>query len=83
MARTIQTTLTLDRDLVEAARDRAAETGSTLDQLVSRLLRERLASDNDAPNPPEYRNGILLLPGRSPDTKVTVDDVNAILDAPE
>ena len=83
MPGTIQTTLTLDQDLVEAARDRAAETGSTLDQLVSRLLRERLASDDHEPSQPEYRNGILLLPGRSPETRVTVDDVNAILDAPE
>jgi hypothetical protein len=80
MTGTVQTTLLLDRDLVEAARHRAAESGSTLDELVTRLLRERLSSNHDVP---EYRNGILLLPGRTSGTRVTVDDVNAILNASE
>lgn len=80
MSDTERTTIAIERDVLQAARERAEATGQTLGQTVSSMLRESLT----APGPvPAFRNGIKLLPRRSFERKVTVEDIDALLDEPE
>jgi len=58
----MRTTLDLDEDVLQAAKELAAARGSTAGRIVSELVRKALA-------PPEtgrVRNGVPLLPRRPP-----------------
>ena len=58
----MRTTLTLDDELLEAARQMAEAQSKTLGEVVSDLLRKALTPLS---TPPIYRNGILLVPRRA------------------
>jgi len=65
--------------VLQAARERAETTGQTLGKVVSDMMRDSLTT----PAPiSRVRNGITLLPKRTFVRKVTVDDVDALLDEP-
>ena len=55
----MRTTLTLDDDLLEIARQMAEAQSKTIGKVVSSLLRKALTPPSI---PPSYRNGILLVP---------------------
>ena len=52
----MRTTLELDDDVIEAAREIARERSVTLGEVISELARRSLADNS----PPEMRNGVLL-----------------------
>ena len=80
MAKTSRTTLAIDLDVLQAARERAEARGETLGKVVSDMMQESLATRAPVP---EYRNGIKLLPRRDFTGRVSVEDVDALLDEPE
>ncbi len=80
MSQTLRTTLAIDLDMLQTARERAEARGETLGKVVSDMMQESLATRAPAP---EYRNGIKLLPRRDFTGKVSVEDVDALLDEPE
>jgi hypothetical protein len=74
----MRTTLDLDEDVLQAAKELAAARGSTAGKIVSELVRKALA-------PPEtgrVRNGVPLLPRRPPGApKPTMALVNRLREA--
>ncbi len=80
MPQTIRTTLAIDLDMLQTARKRAAARGEPLGKVVSDMMRESLATRAPAS---AYRNGIKLQPQRDFTRKVTVEDVDALLNEPE
>ncbi len=76
MAETDRTTIALERDVLQAARERAEASGETLGKVVSDMMRDSLTAPE---NSPVYRNGIKLLPRRKFVRNVTVEDVDALL----
>ena len=80
MSHTMRTTLAIDLDMLQTAKERAEARGETLGKVVSDMMRESLATRAPAT---EYRNGIKLLPRRDFTRKVTVEDVDALLNEPE
>jgi len=77
-AQKMRTTLDLDEDVLQAAKELAAARGSTAGKIVSELVRKALA-------PPEtgrVRNGVPLLPRRPPGApKPTMALVNRLREA--
>jgi Arc/MetJ family transcription regulator len=63
---TMRTTLSIDDDVLAAAKHRAEREHMTVGQALSELVRAGLARDTNVPT--KERNGILLLPIRK-DTK--------------
>jgi hypothetical protein len=80
MVETKRTTIAIDVDVLQAAQERAEARGETLGKAVSEMVRECLVSK---PPAPKYRNGIKLLPRRDFTRKVTVEDVDTLLNEPE
>ncbi len=78
MSQAIRTTLAIDLDMLQTARERAEAQGATLGKVVSDMMREGLATRAPAP---EYRNGIKLLPRQDFSRNVAVED--ALLNEPE
>lgn len=74
-ARTVRTTLDLDLDVLQAAKEIAATRGVSAGQVVSDLVRKALA----APRSPKTRNGVPLL-GRTSTTPLTMATVNRLRD---
>jgi hypothetical protein len=60
----VRTTLDLDLDILQAAKELAAARGSTLGKVVSELARKAL----EAPRAARVRNGVPLLPRRAAGT---------------
>lgn len=78
----MRTTLTIADDVLLAARDRAARTGSTIGRVISDLARQALCGSGAAEGvlpAGEIRNGFPLLP-RRPDVVVTMELVNRLRD---
>ncbi len=73
----MRTTLTIDDDVLRAARQRAASTGETLGQAVSSLARATLVGAGAAA---AVRNGVRLLPNPADAPAATLDEVNALRD---
>lgn len=71
----MRTTLDLDLDVLQAAKEFAAARGMTAGQAVSELLRKALASPRSA----KTRNGVPLLAGSS-STVLTMAEVNRLRD---
>lgn len=72
----MRTTLTIDDDVLSAARQLADVKGIPLGQAISELARTTLAASGQQ----AVRNGILLLP-RNPEAKgATLDEVNRFRD---
>jgi hypothetical protein len=80
MTETMRTTLTIDLDMLQTARERAEARSETLGKVVSDMMREGLATKDRSP---EYRNGIKLLPSRDFTRKGSVEVVNELLDESE
>jgi hypothetical protein len=72
----MRTTLTIDDDVLTAAKAIARQTDRTIGEVVSDLARTALRPKTQ----PQERNGIPLLPVRNPDAIVTPEIVNALRD---
>jgi hypothetical protein len=72
----MRTTLSIDDDVLTAARAIAHQQDRTLGEVISALARKSL----ERPKPKGRRNGILLLGQRSTAKPVTLDLVNALRD---
>lgn len=72
----MRTTLTIDDDVLQAARQLADSTGQTLGQALSSLARATLTQSSVGAT----RNGIKLLPVASNARAATLDDGNAFRD---
>jgi hypothetical protein len=74
----MRTTLDLDEDVLQAAKEIAATRGSTAGRVLSELVRKALTSPETA----RVRNGVPLLPRRAAGTpKPTMALVNRLRDA--
>jgi hypothetical protein len=73
----MRTTLSLDDDVLAAAKAIAEARGETLGAAVSRLVRERLAVAYGSTE----RSGVPLLPSRADGAMVTPDLVRDLLEA--
>lgn len=74
--RRMRTTLTIDDDVLAAAKQFADARGLTLGEAVSQLARATLTERRRHGT----RNGIVLLPAASEAGQATLDDVNALRD---
>jgi hypothetical protein len=72
----MRTTLSLDDDVLAAAKALARLQGRSLGAVVSSLARTALHPEVEAAD----RNGVPLLPTRDPQTIVTIELVNALRD---
>lgn len=73
----VRTTLDLDDDVLQAAKEIAACRELTAGQVISQLVRKALQSESPSPR---VRNGVPLLSGRSPGSPlVTSRAVNDLL----
>lgn len=72
----MRTTITVDDDVLRAARQLADSAGLTLGQAISSLARKGLA----ATGPAKRRNGVTLLPVRDGSTGATLEEVNRLRD---
>jgi len=72
----MRTTLTIDDDVLAAAKQFADARGLTLGEAVSQLARATLTERRRFGT----RNGIVLLPAPTDAKQATLDDVNALRD---
>jgi hypothetical protein len=72
----MRTTLTIDDDVLAAARAMAQQQRRSIGEVVSDLARHALRR----PEPPATRNGIPLLPRGDSQVVVTLETVNALRD---
>lgn len=73
----MRTTLTIDDDILAAARQRADADGTSLGQALSAIARDALTTPQQHAR---TRNGITLLPTSSSATRSTLEEVNALRD---
>jgi hypothetical protein len=73
----MRTTLTIDDDLMMAAKGLAARDRKTVGEIVSEIMRKGLATTSAHPR---YRNGIRLMPARPGAGVVTLELVQKLLD---
>ncbi|HEY7789369.1 MAG TPA: hypothetical protein VIC33_02540 [Vicinamibacterales bacterium] len=75
----MRTTLDLDFDVLQQARELAAHRRSTIGRVISELARMGIARQLDSE--PEIRNGVPLLPRRAPGSpKITNELINQLRD---
>ncbi len=72
----MRTTLTIDDDILEAARAMADLEGRTMGEIISDLARKALVPEAA----PAMRNGIMLLPVRKGAKRATLAHVNKLRD---
>ena len=78
-AKRMRTTLDIDEDVLQAAKELAANRGTTTGKVLSELARQALAPRRA----PRVRNGVPLLARRPPTSpKSTMDVVNRLRDEP-
>ena len=73
----MRTTLDIDEDVLEAAKELAARRGTTAGRVISELVRSALAPRDHVV---KKRNGVPLLATRNPATLVTPEMVNRLRD---
>lgn len=73
----MRTTLTIDDDVLAAAKDLAARQNKSVGEVISALLRQALSPK--AANA-QFRDGVPLLPARTGSTPVTPELVNQLRD---
>jgi hypothetical protein len=73
----MRTTVNLDEDVLQAARELAAQRGSTIGQVLSELARRGLRPERE---PEASRGGVPLLPPREGAGPVTLESVRRLLD---
>jgi hypothetical protein len=74
----MRTTLTIDDDVLAAAKQFADSRGLTLGEALSQLARATLTERRRF----DTRNGIVLLPASSTGRHASLEDVNALRDDP-
>jgi len=74
----MRTTLTIDDDILAAARHLAQREQKTVGEVISALARQGLK--NDSRTPRSTRNGLPLLPTRNGGSPVTMELVNQLRD---
>jgi hypothetical protein len=74
----MRTTLDLDPDVLEAAKQLAAQRGSTAGKVISELARRGLAPDE--PRGGVSRHGVPVLPARRDAKAVSLETVNRLRD---
>jgi len=75
----VRTTLDLDDDVLQAARELASSRRMTMGQVLSELARKALTPER----PPRMRNGVPLLPRRPVGApRPTMKQVNELRDTP-
>lgn len=75
----MRTTLDLDDDILQAAKDLASYRRTTTGKVISELARKALAPSGEE----RVRNGVPLLPPRPPGApKLTLKQVNELRDEP-
>lgn len=74
----MRTTVTIDDDVLAAAKQFADSRGLTLGEALSQLARATLTERRRFGT----RNGIVLLPAPATPAQATLDDVNALRDDP-
>ncbi len=74
--RIMRTTLDIDEDVLQAAKEIAAVRGTTTGKVVSELARRGL----EKPRPARVRNGVPLLPVRPGGLRPTMKLVNELRD---
>ena len=72
----MRTTLTIDDDVLGAAKELAEREGKTIGAVISELARQSLRPRK----PLKTRNGVTLLPTHPDDKPVTAELVNKLLD---
>lgn len=75
----MRTTLDIDEDVLESAKELAARRGTTAGRVLSELARTALAPRERTPR---RRNGVPLLPERKGARLVTPEIVNRLRDEP-
>ncbi len=73
----MRTTLSIEDDVLAAAKELAAREGKTIGEVISELARQALRPKNP---PKNRRNGVLLLPVRPGTMRVTPELVNQLRD---
>lgn len=73
----MRTTLTIDDDVMDAARGLAERDRKTVGEVISQLARDALSAPKVESS---HRNGIPLLPIRDPSARITVELVNRLRD---
>jgi hypothetical protein len=73
----MRTTLDIDEDVLQAAKDLAEVRRSTAGKVLSELARKAL---EPTPGRPALRNGVPLFPPRTGERPVTVEAVNRLRD---
>lgn len=73
----MRTTITIDDDVLEAAKAIAENKRATIGEVISELARQSLALSVDEL---EYKNGLPLLPARPDGGIVTLEMVNKLRD---
>lgn len=75
----MRTTLDLDADVLQAAKEIAASKGTTAGRVISDLVRKALEPSAG----PRVRNGVPVMPSRGPGApKITMQLVNELRDEP-
>ena len=74
----MRTTLDLDDDLLQAAKQLALQRGKTMGQIVSELVRRAL----EPQKPPKVRNGVPLFAPKAGARKPSLAVVNQLRDVP-
>ena len=72
----MRTTLDIDEDVLQAAKEIATMRKSTAGKVLSDLARKALEPREEAPR---VRHGVPLLPARSGERPVSIDDVVRLL----
>jgi hypothetical protein len=75
----MRTTLDIDEDVLETAKELAARRGTTAGNVISELARSALAPRE---RKPRRRNGVPILPARKGARLVTTEIVNRMRDEP-
>lgn len=73
----MRTTLDIDEDVLQAAKEIAAMQKSTAGKVISELARRALEPSGTSP---PVRNGVPVLPPRAGERRVSTDDVNHLLE---
>lgn len=77
MGREMRTTLTIEDDVLAAAKELAAREGKSVGEVISSLARQALRPRNLSRN---KRNGVPLLPLRPGVSRITLELVNQLRD---
>jgi hypothetical protein len=76
----MRTTVAIDDDVLLAAKSMAERENMTLGEVLSKLARQALRREPKQGAGPALRNGVPLLPVRTPATPVTLELVNQLRD---